>query len=359
MIEIHGDYGEGGGQILRSSLALAALTGKGVRINAIRSRRRQPGLRAQHLAAVKAIAELCQADLEGGFLHSDHVRLIPSQVRSGRFQFNIPTAGALSLVLQTIYFPLSLAPGRSEITLTGGTHVPWSPCFHYLTEQWLPWMGNLGFRSQVNLHQAGFYPSGGGKISVNLLPAKALTPLESVERGELLHIRGISGVSNLDDSIAQRQKHQALKQLYPLCRDTKIRTLRMPSPGKGTFVLLKADFTKGASACYTALGAPGKPAEQVTDEAVQKIISFLDTHTCLDHYLADQLLLPLSLVNGVSRFTTNCITQHLLTNAHVIMQFLPVNIDISGDLGQPGLITVSGFDIKSYFLDNNNINNEI
>jgi RNA 3'-terminal phosphate cyclase (ATP) len=132
----------------------------------------------------------------------------------------------------------------------------------------------------------------------------------------------------------------------------------MPSPGKGTFILLKAEFTSGASACYTALGAPGKPAEQVTDEAVHKLVSFLETHTCLDHYLADQLLLPLSLVNGTSWFSTNCITQHLLTNAHVISQFLPVNIDISGEPDQPGLISVRGLDIKSYILDNNNKNNE-
>lgn len=342
MITIDGSLGEGGGQILRSSLTLAALTGESLHIHHIRANRSQPGLRPQHLTAVKAIAKITRADLTGAERDSTEVTLAPSGLYEGRYQFDIPTAGALTLVLQTIFLPLSFASGRSQVTLTGGTHVQWSPNYHYLTEQWLPWMAQSGFRAETELQKAGFYPAGGGEVSLKVLPAQKLHPFSCLKRGDLRHIRGVSGVSNLEDDIAKRQKHQSLKRLYEVCRDSKIKTVRVPAFGKGTFVLLKADFERCGSACFTALGAPGKPAERVADEAVDKMFAFLQTDGCVDHYLADQILLPLSLMNADSEFRTDAVTQHLLTNAHVIQQFLPVKIDIDGEVDQPGLVQISG-----------------
>lgn len=344
MIEINGAHGEGGGQIFRSSLTLSALTGMPVHIHHIRANRSQPGLRPQHLAAVKAITKLTGAEVTGAHLNSAELTLIPGNLRSGRYRFDIPTAGALTLVIQTIFLPLSFAGGTSSITLTGGTHVPWSPIFHYLVYQWLPVMTSLGFRAELTLTQAGFYPRGGGEALVKILPAKELHLFIGMAPGELRQVRGLSGVSNLKDEIAKRQKHQALSRLYPVCQDAKINTLQMPSPGKGTFILLQADFADGGRACYTALGAPGKPAEQVADEAVDQLLAFLMTDACVDHFLADQLLLPLALIKGNSRFRTNAITQHLLTNAHVIKQFLPAEIVIDGALNQPGWVRISGID---------------
>ena len=342
MITIDGSHGEGGGQILRSSLTLAALTGESLRIHHIRANRSQPGLRPQHLAAVNAITKLTRAEVTGAERDSTEVTLNPAGLHEGRYQFDIPTAGALTLVLQTIFLPLSFAAGSSQVTLTGGTHVQWSPNYHYLTEQWLPWMDRSGFRAETTLQKAGFYPAGGGEVSLMVLPAKKLHPFSCLERGNLRHIRGFSGVANLEDDIARRQKHQALKMLYDVCQDSKIKTLRMPAYGKGTFILLKAEFTNCGSACFTALGAPGKPAERVADEAVDKMFAFLQTEGCVDHYLADQILLPLSLMDGESEFRTDRITQHLLTNAHVIRQFMPVQIDIEGEEDQPGLIHIVG-----------------
>jgi len=345
MITIDGSYGEGGGQILRTSLTLAALTGKSLHIHNIRANRSQPGLRPQHLAAVKAIAKLSRADLTGAERNSTEVTLNPAGLYEGRYQFDIPTAGALTLVLQTIFLPLSFASGRSLVTLTGGTHVQWSPNYHYLTEQWLPWMAQSGFRAETTLKKAGFYPAGGGEVALNLLPARELHPFTCLQRGELRRIRGLSGVANLEDDIARRQKHQALTRLYEVCKDSKIKMIRMPAFGKGTFILLKAEFEHCGSACFTALGAPGKPAERVADEAVDKMFNFLQTDGCVDHYLADQILLPLCLMDGNSEFRTDSVTQHLLTNAHIIQEFIPAQIDIDGEIDQPGLVHISGSSI--------------
>jgi RNA 3'-terminal phosphate cyclase (ATP) len=338
MIEIDGAYGEGGGQILRSSLSLSALTGQPVRIHNIRANRSKPGLRPQHLAAVRAIAGITTAEVDGDYRDSQSLTLHPKEVRSGRFQFDIHTAGSLSLVLQTVFLPLSLADGSSEVTLTGGTHVPWSPNYHYLEVHWLPVMDSLGFRLRPEMRTAGFNPRGGGEVMMTILPAKHLLPYHCTDRGDLLRIRGFSGSANLESHIPKRQKHQCLKRLYPICQDTKIKTLDMPSPGKGTFVFLKAEFTGQAHAGFAALGVPGKRAEKVADEAVDALLAFLETDGCVDPYLADQLLLPLAVVNAPSTFRTSRITRHLQTNAHVIQKFLPVSIHIDGELDQPGLV---------------------
>lgn len=342
MIDIDGAFGEGGGQILRTSLTLSALTGQPFNISNIRAHRFQPGLRPQHLTAVQAVARITRAQVDGANLNSQHLSFRPEKPHAGRYQFTIPTAGSLSLVAQTIFLLLCFAEGSSQITLSGGTHVPFSPSFHYLTELWLPCLANLGFRGFLQLHKAGFYPRGGGEVQLRVLAPNQLEPLTALERGKLTHIRGVSGVSNLDESIARRQKHQTLRRLTPLCQETKLKTLQLPSPGKGTFILLQALFDGVGWAGFSALGAPGKRAEAVADEAVEQLLSFLKTDACLDPHLADQVLLPLALVEGISRFTTSRITQHLLTNAHVIRKFLPAMIKVSGNLGHPGEIGIKG-----------------
>jgi RNA 3'-terminal phosphate cyclase (ATP) len=346
MVVIDGAYGEGGGQILRSSLTLSALTGKPLEIHHIRANRTQPGLRAQHLAAVQAVAAITRGSLEGAHMHSTRVEFIPGQPHSGTYTFKIPTAGALTLVLQTIFLPLSLAGGRSQISLSGGTHVRWSPSWHYLQECWLPLITMMGFRVALDLRKAGFYPRGGGEVKIDVLPVRSLRTYNCVDRGDLVQIRGLSGVANLEESIAKRQKHQALRRLYAVCADSKIKTVQLPSPGKGTFILLKATFSKGGCACYTALGEPGKRAERVADEAVDQLLCFLENNASLDEYMGDQVLLPLSIIPGKSAFRTKCLSPHLLTNAYVIQQFLPVEINIEGEPGAPALVEVDGVSLE-------------
>ena len=343
-LTIDGAMGEGGGQVLRSSLTLSVLTGRPVHLFHIRAGRAKPGLQPQHLKAVEAAAAICSAETQGAALYSQDLFFRPGSIRGGRYRFDIGTAGASSLVLQTIALPLALAAPlgaqeASTVVISGGTHVPFSPCYHYLEREWLPVLKEMGVWMRLEMAQAGFYPQGGGKIEVQIRPQETLHPINCSERDALVRIRGISAVANLDEMIARRQKHQALRRLEPICADTKIETIQMPSPGKGTMLLLQAQFGE-ATCCYFGLGAIGKRAEQVADEAVDALEAFLSSSGSVDEYLADQLLLPLSFAAGTSRFRTARITPHLLTNAALIELFFPGTVHIQGVEGQNGEVTV-------------------
>jgi RNA 3'-terminal phosphate cyclase (ATP) len=343
-IEIDGSMGEGGGQVLRSSLALSMITGNPVHITNIRAGREKPGIRAQHLAAVDAAAAVSKAVVEGAQMGASRILFQPAGIRTGRYKFKIQTAGAATLVLQTIFIPLSIADSSSTTIITGGTHVSWSPCFHYLALQWLPFLQKVGYDANLIMDQAGFYPRGGGRLSATVRPAKKINPLNLTNRGKLLRITGISAVANLPQSIAERQKRQALLRLQKLPweglrPEIRIKLERVKSPGKGTFLILLAEF-EGGRCCFTGLGKLGKPAERVADEAVDELFEFLATDGVIDQYLADQLLLPLSIAGGPSTFRTSQVTQHLLTNAAVIQEFLSVSFYIDGQLGLPGLVHI-------------------
>jgi RNA 3'-terminal phosphate cyclase (ATP) len=344
MVEIDGSMGEGGGQVLRSALTLSAITGKGVHLYNIRARRTQPGLKAQHLKSVEAAAAITKATVDGAAMHSTVLTFQPSSIRSGHYQFQIGTAGATSLVLQTIFLPLSMASSSSSVIISGGTHVPWSPCFHYIAWQWLPFLRKIGFDAQIDMEHAGFFPSGGGRIQAVIRPANTLAPVSLLQRGKLLRIEGISAVANLPVSIADRQKRQAISRLrnlrgYGDTSNIQIQVLNLPARSKGTFLLLQAEFESGGC-CYFSLGSLGKPAERVADEVVDAFLVFLDTGAAVDQYLADQLLTPLCLADGPSDLYTSQITSHLLTNAAVIKTFMTVQITITGEIGQPGYIQI-------------------
>jgi RNA 3'-phosphate cyclase len=344
ILEIDGALGEGGGQVLRSSLALSVITGKAIHIENIRARRLKPGLRAQHLKSVDAAAAISKASVTGAELGSSSLTFTPKEIRSGRYKFDIGTAGSTGLVLQTIFAPLSLATTASSVIIKGGTHVPWSPCFHYLDLHWLPYMRQIGFDAQLTLDQAGFYPKGGGRIHATIRSAQQMRGLSLTQRGKLASIHGLSAVANLTPSIADRQKRQALLRLQNLCKEgiqpeIKIKTISLPSPVKGTFLLLLAQF-EGGRCCFYSLGELGKPAERVADEAVDELLAFLETPGAIDPYLADQLLMPLCLSQDVSHLSTSRITWHLLTNAQILQAFLPVKIDIDAELDQPGLVHI-------------------
>lgn len=344
MLYIDGSQGEGGGQVLRSALTCSILSGQPFHITNIRSRRSKPGLLAQHLKAVDAAAAISQAEVDGAYLHSEELGFSPGEIRSGRYHFDIGTAGAATLVLQTVFLPLSFAASASTITIQGGTHVPWSPCFHYLDLHWMPYLTGVGYDAHLILEQAGFYPRGGGRIDATIRPAGGIHSLCLEERGDLLRISGISAVSNLHPSIAKRQKQQAILRLLKApWKNSKpemhIRIAQLPSPAKGTLLLLLAEF-EGGQCCYYSLGEIGKPAERVADEAVDALVGFLATDGAIDQYLADQLMLPLCFAQSESKFRTSQITQHLLTNADIISAFLPVQIEINGVSGKPGSICI-------------------
>ena len=339
MILIDGSQGEGGGQILRTSLALSLLTNQSFEMINIRARRHQPGLRPQHLASVKAAASICRADTEGVAPGSTRLVFRPSGLHAGRYEFNIATAGSTCLVLQTVYLPLSRAASASNITITGGTHVPNSPSFEYLDQHWLHFLKLLGFDLTLDLLLAGFYPQGGGKVQARVRPTRQTRSMNLIHRGQLHQIRGLSAVANLDRRIAERQRSQVLRRLGDTFPLNDIRITELPSHSKGTFLLLLAEF-ENSQACFFALGELGKPAQRVADEAVDALIGFVATDGAIDPYLADQLLLPLSFASSSSQLRTSRVTNHLLTNACVINNFHPNCVLISGNYGEPGDIII-------------------
>ncbi|MGC8779647.1 MAG: RNA 3'-terminal phosphate cyclase [Anaerolineae bacterium] len=339
MIEIDGSLGEGGGQVLRTSLALSILTGRPLLITRIRAGRAKPGLQPQHLAAVRAAAQICAGQTEGAFINSQTLTFAPGSVRPGDYRFEIGTAGATSLVIQTIWLPLAFAAAASTVTVTGGTHVPWSPCYHYLEWQWVPFLRRIGLDGALQLELAGFYPQGGGIVRAQIAPAGAISPLRLTERGALKGIRGLSLVANLDMNIAERQRDRALRRLAGRHNRIEIELADVWANNKGTALILLAEFHHSA-ACYSALGAPGKRAEQVADEACLQLEKFLAGTGAVDEHLADQLLLPLAFADGPSEYRTARVTDHLTTNAAIIRLFGAAEIEIEQRNGGEGMVRI-------------------
>ena len=340
-LQIDGAMGEGGGQVLRSALSLSLLTRQPFRLSRIRAKRDRPGLRPQHLAAVKAAARVSSAEVRGDRVGSEKIEFIPGTVQTGDYFFDIGTAGATSLVLQTLLLPLALAPSTSRITIRGGTHVPWSPCFHYLDRQWRPFLNDVGIPFDLTMTMAGFYPQGGGELQAQIPGGARPKPLKLTERGPLRSIRGLSAVGNLPREIAERQRRQALRRLHRLLpdREPEVVVEELPAASRGTVLLLLAEYDLGQACCF-ALGARGKRAERVADEAVDALVAFLRSDGSVDPWLSDQLLLPLAVADGPSELRTSEVTEHLLTNAEVIRLFLPVEIGVDGPLGGPANVQV-------------------
>ena len=341
MLRIDGSFGEGGGQILRSALSLAMVTGRAFGIENIRAGRRPPGLRPQHLKAVEGAAAVCGARVEDARPGSTRLTFVPGPVRPGRYGLDVGTAGAVSLIFQTLFLPLSFAATSSQLLLRGGTHVPWSPSFHYLERQFLPIARRLGLQTGLRLPRAGFYPQGGGLMEVGIAPANPLSPLVMTAPGPLHRIDGLSIVAGLNLEIARRQARRAREMLAPLGVPVHLPEALIPSPGKGTMLLLQAHFAAGSS-CHFALGARGKPAERVAEEAAEELLRTLAAGAPMDEHLADQLLLPLAFCPGRSCIRTPRVTGHLLANAWVIRQFLPATIVIDGEEGAAGEVVIEG-----------------
>jgi RNA 3'-phosphate cyclase len=341
MIKIDGTHGEGGGQILRTALALSILSSQATRLCNIRGRRPKPGLMPQHLWAVEAAAKISHARVQGATLGSLELSFEPGIVSAGDYGFDIGTAGAVMLVLQTVAIPLSFAHGNSRLAVTGGTHVPLSPSYEFFALHWAHILHRSGFRIEVILERPGFYPKGGGRVRAAITPLRRAAPLRLLERGKLRRIYGVSLAAALDLSVAQRQMHQARTRLTPLCADIDIEVKRLSSYSPGTALLLVAEF-EHTQCAYGALGARGKPAERVADEAVDALLAFLAGDAAIDEHLADQLILPLAVADGVSELSIARITPHLVTNTDIVRLFLPVEITISGEIGMPGRVRIAG-----------------
>jgi RNA 3'-terminal phosphate cyclase (ATP) len=337
LLELDGAAGEGGGQILRTSLALSLITGKAFHLANVRAGRPRPGLQPQHLMSVQAAAAIGGARVQGAARNSMDLVFEPGTVVPGKYHFDIGTAGATSLVLHTIYLPLALCAAPSEVTITGGTHVKASPSFDFLDTTWSAYLALLGLRLRPRLLRAGFYPRGGGAIKTDIPSCPALNGLQLEEARAERRVTGISAVAGLPADIARRQAHRAAKRLRAARVEADIIEETWPG-GPGTVVSLTV-AAEPVPALFYALGERGKPAERVADEAVEQVLAHLDAdRPAVDLHSADQLVLPLALARGPAHYPVTEVTRHLTTNVTVIRQFLDRTIVCEGEEGSPGWV---------------------
>src|SRR5438067_489369 len=266
MLTIDGSHGEGGGQILRTSLALALVTGTPFHLKNVRARRTKPGLQPQHLMSVRAAAQIGQAQVRGASRGSSDLVFEPGGVVPGKYHFAIGTAGATGLVLHTVYLPLALAGAASTVTIEGGTHVNHSPCYHFLHTTWAGYLRRVGLVIDVAMHRPGFYPRGGGLLHADIQPCAGPTALQLDEPAPPTHATGFSAVAGLPEHIRERQARRAIERLRQRRLDVSIEEETWPG-GPGTVVALTLN-TAPVPTLFFALGERGKPAERVADEAV-------------------------------------------------------------------------------------------
>ena len=323
---IDGSSGEGGGQILRTSLALSCITGKTLHIENIRAARRNPGLAKQHLSCVKAVCQICNAKCQGDRLGSRVLDFEPGLVRGGDFSLDIGSAGSASLVGQTLLPALFLADKPSTVAITGGTHNPLAPPFDFLAETFMPAIAAAGFHADCRLSKHGFYPAGGGKITFGIQPWKenATQLINLCERGEELQIDARIYIARLLVHIAQRQKRLLLQSGLDLQNVGQIEVTDSDGPGNCVMIRI-CDGSR--TTVFTAFGMKGKPSQEVVGEVVGPAERFLASGAAVDRFLADQLLIYMALAKAGS-YTTNELSKHLQTNMEVIKRFLPVSFSV-------------------------------
>jgi RNA 3'-terminal phosphate cyclase (ATP) len=332
MIRIDGSSGEGGGQILRSSLSLSLATGKAFRIENVRAKRERPGLLRQHLTAVLAAAEIGGAEVEGASLRSRTLTFTPGALRPGEYRFVIGTAGSGTLVLQTILPALLTASAASRITIEGGTHNLAAPPFDFLKRCFLPVMSRLGPKVAVNLERHGFYPAGGGCFTALIEPCAQLSPIDLTERGEITRRKATAIVANLSRAIAQREL-DTVARLLNWEKETIEIVEAKNSVGPGNIVLIDVATSSGVAEQFCGFGRLGASAESVATEAVKEARAYLVSNAAVGEHLADQLLLPFALAGG-GAFTATRLNRHARTNMDVIASFLPVNFATCEETGR-------------------------
>ena len=326
MIEIDGSFGEGGGQVLRTALGLSLATGQPFRIANIRAGRSKPGLRRQHLTAVRAAADVGDAETAGARMGSGELTFAPTDVRPGRHRFSVGTAGSATLVLQTVLPALLTAAGPSSLTLEGGTHNPFAPPFDFIARTFLPVVNRMGPQVTVELQRAGFYPAGGGRFTAEIEPTGRLEPIELVERGRERGRAARAMLSSLPLHVAERELEVVARE--PGWADAE-RTLDIVDDpaGPGNALLLEMAFDNIVEV-VTGFGRKGLRAEAVARAALKEAGEYLESEAPVGLHLADQLLVPLALAGG-GRYRAAALTEHARTNIEVVRAFLPVGIAVA------------------------------
>ena len=327
MIEIDGSVGEGGGQILRTSLALSMCTGQPFALARIRARRAKPGLMRQHLTCVQAAAAVCGATVQGAELGSGTLVFEPGPVRAGDYTFSVGTAGSCTLVLQTVWPALMLADAPSRLKLSGGTHNPMAPPFHFLERCYAPLLHRLGADAELSLRRLGFYPAGGGEIEVTVHPAReALQPFDLLDRGEPVESYAECLAPALPGAVVRREFDALARALAWTPEQLRVPVVRQnEGPGNALMATLSHEHV---CELFTQFGEKGVSSEQVAQAVAKEVRAYQASRAALGPHLADQWALPLALAvwkrGGEAAYTCTELTEHATTNFQMIERFLPV-----------------------------------
>jgi RNA 3'-terminal phosphate cyclase (ATP) len=346
MIEVDGSYGEGGGQVLRTAVALAAVLSKEIHVFNIRAGRAEPGIRPQHMTGVKAAAELCSGHLEGLGVGSTEFVFKPGKLRAGTFRFDVGTAGSVTLVLQTLMPILAFAPGAVQLEIVGGTDVKWSPPIDYVRLVTLPILKKIGYHGHLETVRRGHYPKGGGLVRFSTEGPSKLQPLANDKAGSISRIHGVSHATALPTHVAERQAISAKKWL----EDAKLPSPSIDvevvddrsqlSPGSG--IVLSAENRNGNILGSDALGERGKPAEEVGSTAGRILVEEIDSEAMLDRHMGDIVVPYLVLAEGSSEVSVSRVTQHTQTNVKVAEWLTGTKLNVEGEIDHIGKLRVKG-----------------
>lgn len=323
MIELDGSFGEGGGQILRTSLAMSLVTGKPFRITNIRAGRKKPGLLHQHLTSVNAAAKIGRAEVSGDDIGSQTLHFSPKTIEPGRYRFAVGTAGSCTLVLQTVLPALLTAAGDSELILEGGTHNPFAPPFDFLAKVYAPIVNRMGPAVSTTLDRPGFYPAGGGRFVVSIKPSTALSRIDFLERGKIKRQQARALVARLPRGIGDREL-KVIRNRLGWDSDCLSVEEVADSRGPGNVLMIEVE-SEHVTELFTGFGQRGVPAEQVADQAANEVREYLASDVPVGKHLADQLLIPMVLAGG-GTFRTLSPTPHTRTNIDALKRFLDVEV---------------------------------
>ncbi|AEM38079.1 RNA 3'-phosphate cyclase [Pyrolobus fumarii 1A] len=353
-VVIDGSMGEGGGQILRTSVALAAVLGIKLRVYNIRAKRKNPGLQRQHMTAIRAVAALTNARVEGLKLGSTSIVFEPRELRGGKYRFDIGTAGSVTLVLQALLPVAAFVPEPLEVEIRGGTDVPWSPPVDYVRFVLRPLLEKFGYHFDIIVKRRGHYPKGGGIVIFRVdNPPRRLHSIELEERGEVLAFKGLSHCVRLPKHVAERQARSAASVIRARYPDVPLKIdLEYYTPGKdphlgpGSGIVVYAE-TENSVLGGDSLGAKGKPAERVGEEAARKLIEDLETGKALDRHASDMLIPFAALAEGESVLGGAKLTLHAYTNLLVVEKLTGIKYELKGELDKPFTLRIRGIGLTS------------
>ncbi|MFQ5998413.1 MAG: RNA 3'-terminal phosphate cyclase [Candidatus Bathyarchaeia archaeon] len=352
-IEIDGSMLEGGGQILRSSIALGAVTGKKVRIYNVRANRKPPGLRPQHLTSIQAIAKMTNANVSGLSFGATEVYFEPNSTRAGEYSFDIGTAGSTTLTLQALLPAAAFATSKTSLRIQGGTDNPLAPPVDFLSEIFLPTIAKMGVQVEFLLKRRGFYPEGGGIFEISIRPLKTLIPINLMDFKKVKKVSGKAYSCRLPSHIVQRMAKSAKETLQTeyldvdMIEESLSLTDEACSYGQGCGIILIAETDNGALLGGHQLGRRGISAEKVGQDAAHALLETLKTRAPVDEYLADQLVVWMSLANGHSTIKVSSLTLHTLTAIAVCERLLPVQFQVQGKKSSPAVISCGGIGFES------------